>query len=303
MTLAIAVSDENDNAPFFPVTRQIHSVKENASPGSPVFIASARDLDNTGSVKYAITGQEFRIGETNGRVVTQRKFDYVTEREFSFLLTATDPSGRTASAEVIVKIGSQDEFPPVFEQPSYKYNVDQELAVGYILGRIHATDADEGPDGRVVYSMTTGGEYLRVKPETGGGAAQTLGHRHPQRGQQQRQGLPRSHLCGPGQHWESRQPEIFFSDHSRREDRHPPPGSCSTVSVRSGRLGPGPHHLAHPHPAHPRRRRLPLPQVLRQQVLAEAPDRRDWHWWRIWVRGPLARHRHDGQQRGDVSIP
>ena len=167
MTLAISVTDENDNAPFFPVTRQIHMVKENASPGSPVFIASARDLDNTGSVKYAITGQEFRIGETNGRVVTQRKFDFETEREFTFVLTATDPSGRTASAEVIVKIGSQDEFPPVFEQPSYKYNVDQELAVGYILGRIHATDADEGPDGRVVYSMTTGGEYLRVKPETG----------------------------------------------------------------------------------------------------------------------------------------
>merc|ERR1719273_1310291 len=167
MTLAISVTDENDNAPFFPVTRQFYSVKENASPGSPVFIASARDLDNTGSVKYAITGQEFRIGETNGRVVTQRKFDYETEREFSFVLTATDPSGRAASAEVTVKIGSQDEFPPVFEQPAYKYTVDQELAVGYIVGRIHATDADEGPDGRVVYSMTTGGDYLRVKPETG----------------------------------------------------------------------------------------------------------------------------------------
>ena len=167
MTLVIVVTDENDNAPFFPVTRQIHSIRENASPGTPVFVASAQDLDSTEVLTYTITGQEFDIGETNGRVVTKRKFDYETEREFSFVLTATDPSGRAASAEVTVKIESQDEFPPIFEQPAYKYTVDQELSVGYILGRVRASDVDEGPDGRVTYSMTTGAEYLRVKSETG----------------------------------------------------------------------------------------------------------------------------------------
>ena len=167
MTLVVNVMDENDNPPFFPVTRQIHSVRENASPGTPVFVASAQDLDSSAVLSYTVTGQEFAIGETNGRVVTTRKFDYENEREFSFVLTATDVSGRTASAEVSVKIESQDEFPPVFEQPAYKYSVDQELSVGYILGRVRASDADEGPDGRVVYSMTTGAEYLRVKPETG----------------------------------------------------------------------------------------------------------------------------------------
>jgi len=90
------------------------------------------------------------------------------EREFSFVLTATDMSGAVASSEVIVKIESQDEFPPTFDRPSgYKYTIDRELPVGHIIGRVHASDEDSGPDGRVIYTMTTGADYFMVNKDTG----------------------------------------------------------------------------------------------------------------------------------------
>ena len=156
MTLVVSVTDENDNKPYFPDSQQIHSVRENMSPGSPVFTAAALDLDVSDSIRYSITSQEFSIGETNGRVVTKRKFDYENEREFRFVLSATDMSGSIASAEVIVKIESQDDYQPIFERQSYKFTIDRELGVGHIIGRVHATDEDAGPDGRVVYSLITG---------------------------------------------------------------------------------------------------------------------------------------------------
>ena len=167
MTLVVSVTDENDNKPYFPVAQQIHSVRENMSPGSPVFTAAALDLDMSDTIRYSITSEEFSIGETNGRVVTKRKFDYESEREFSFVLSATDMSGSIASAEVIVKIESQDDFPPVFERQSYKFTIDRELGVGHMIGRVHATDQDTGPDGRVVYSLITGANYFSVHPDTG----------------------------------------------------------------------------------------------------------------------------------------
>ena len=170
-TIVVTVTDENDNAPEFAVDHQIHSVRENMSPGSPVFTARAIDQDQDDVIKYSITSEEFSIGETNGRVVTNRKFDYESEKEFSFVLTATDLKGRVASAEVLVKIESEDEYAPVFERPSYKYTLDRELPVGHIIGRVHATDQDSGPDGRVVYSLVTGGHYFTV---SGSGDLQVL---------------------------------------------------------------------------------------------------------------------------------
>ena len=69
--------------------------------------------------------------------------------------------------EIIVKIESQDEYPPSFERPSYKYTLDRELPAGHIIGRVHATDQDTGPDGRVEYSLVTGASYFTVNPDTG----------------------------------------------------------------------------------------------------------------------------------------
>ena len=167
MVLGVTVTDENDNAPIFPVSHQVHSVKENMSPGTPVFTARALDQDRNDIIRYSITSDEFTISETSGRVVTKRKFDYESEREFSFVLTAKDKADRVATAEVIIKIESQDEYPPVFERPSYKYTIDRELPAGHILGRVHASDQDTGPDGRVVYSMVTGADYFAINSVTG----------------------------------------------------------------------------------------------------------------------------------------
>ena len=167
MTVVVKVLDENDNAPFFPVRRQIHSIKENAAPGSLVFVAYARDLDTSDSLTYSITSDEFSIGETNGRVVSKRSFDYETEQAFSFILNVRDSAGAQASADITIKIESVDEYQPTFESPSYKFPVDRLYPAGHSLGRVKATDADAGPSGRVVYSPVSYNPYFKVDADTG----------------------------------------------------------------------------------------------------------------------------------------
>ena len=65
-------------------------------PGSPVFTARAADRDQEDVLRYSITSEEFSIGETSGRVVTRRKFDFEAEREFSFVLTALSSSSSSS---------------------------------------------------------------------------------------------------------------------------------------------------------------------------------------------------------------
>jgi protocadherin-16/23 len=178
ITLIIKVVDENDNTPFFPIPRQIHSVVENAAPGSLVFTARAVDLDGTDALRYALASgasNEFVLGETNGRLVTKRSFDYEQEQEFSLVITATDSAGSVATTDVTIRIESADEYYPAYDSTAYQYTLDHTYPVGHVIGRLRATDRDAGPDGRVVYSLRTSGStdlvtpdsYFHVDPDSG----------------------------------------------------------------------------------------------------------------------------------------
>ena len=167
--IVIRIIDENDNAPFFPVSRQIHTIKENQPPGSFVFMAYAQDLDTTDTLSYTIdNGSEaFKIGENTGRVISTRTFDYESEKEFRFVLIAADAAGSRATADVTVKVESVDEYHPVFESQSYKFSVDRVYPAGHILGRVKASDEDQGPGGRVVYSLASSDAYFNINPDSG----------------------------------------------------------------------------------------------------------------------------------------
>ena len=167
MTVVVRVIDENDNRPFFPVRRQIHSIPENSAPGSLVLVAAAEDLDSSDSLVYSISSEEFSIGQTNGRVVTKRSFDYEIEQEFNFQLLVEDSTGAKASADVTVKIESVDEYHPAFAAKQYNYPVDRLYPAGHIVGRVKATDQDAGPSGRVVYSVAPADGYFAVDSDTG----------------------------------------------------------------------------------------------------------------------------------------
>lgn len=182
----VYLTDENDNQPMFPVTEYLEFVGENEPIGVSVFMARATDLDKGkyGNLSYSIISSVpggyseideswkwFKVDETSGTVTTNSIFDYEQRNRYTFSLKATDFGGKSAIVKVRVIVDSRDEFSPQFTERTYRFVLSTpstgSLQVGYVIGHVCATDRDKGPDGRVVYQLTTQHPYLKINRTTG----------------------------------------------------------------------------------------------------------------------------------------
>ncbi|CAD6220367.1 GSCOCG00005022001-RA-CDS [Cotesia congregata] len=180
----IHISDVNDNSPKFPVHEYLEFVGENEPVGTRVFSARASDLDRGifGTVNYSIISAAasgftdiddswklFNVNPLTGTVTTGAIFDYEQRNRYAFTLRATDTGGRTAAVKVRVEIDSRDEFYPQFTERMYRFDLRNGLQTvpGTVVGHVTATDRDKGPDGRVVYQLTSQHPYFKLNRTTG----------------------------------------------------------------------------------------------------------------------------------------
>lgn len=182
----ITLTDENDNEPKFPVTEYLEFVGENEPVAVSVFTARATDLDKGkyGKLNYSIESSAasgysdvdeawklFKVDPITGVVVTNAVFDYEQKNRYTFTLKAMDIGGKSTRVKVRVMVESRDEFSPQFTERTYRFVLGTPssgaLPVGYVVGHVTATDRDKGPDGRVVYQMTTQHPYFKINRTTG----------------------------------------------------------------------------------------------------------------------------------------
>lgn len=169
----VVVKDENDNAPHFPVNRYFEFIAENAPIGSSVFTAHAIDLDKGyfGFVNYSIPSGEdmkkFSIDTKSGVVTTKVAFDYEVRQGYYFTIRVVDMGGKSATVNVQVNVESRDEFAPVFTKPDYYFPVSLNAEAGTIIGRVSASDKDEGPDGRVFYTLRAPSKLFKINRTSG----------------------------------------------------------------------------------------------------------------------------------------
>uniref|UniRef100_A0A6P7F7B9 Protein dachsous n=1 Tax=Diabrotica virgifera virgifera TaxID=50390 RepID=A0A6P7F7B9_DIAVI len=179
-TFQITLQDENDNEPKFPVSEYYEFVGENEPVGTAVFTVHATDADKGpfGQLTYSIvpsyaqldnSWKLFHIDPATGVVTTSTVFDYEQRSRYNFVVQAEDAGGKTTSVKVRVEIEGKDEFHPQFTERTYKLTLptSSALPVGYVVGHVTATDRDKGPDGRVVYQLTTQHAYFKVNRTTG----------------------------------------------------------------------------------------------------------------------------------------
>ncbi|KAK4886122.1 hypothetical protein RN001_002393 [Aquatica leii] len=182
----ITLNDENDNAPQFPVTEFLEFISENEPIGTVIFTAHATDLDKGpfGSLNYSIVSvgsnkylgiddawKFFHIDSNIGLVTTNAIFDYEQKNRYIFTIRASDIGGKYDTVKVRIEIESRDEFHPQFTERTYRFILatppSGSIPVGYVVGHVTATDRDKGPDGRVVYQLTTQHQYFRINRTTG----------------------------------------------------------------------------------------------------------------------------------------
>ncbi|KAL1282637.1 hypothetical protein QQF64_001440 [Cirrhinus molitorella] len=175
-SIKVHVSDENDNAPRFMQSVYDVYVTENNVPGAYIYAVSAVDPDvgQNAYVTYSILECEIQgmsiltyvsINSENGYLYALRSFDYEQIKEFSFMVHAKDSGAPelTANATVNVIIVDQNDNAPSIIAPLGKNGTAREhlprsAEPGYLVTRIVATDADDGENARLSYSILRGNE-------------------------------------------------------------------------------------------------------------------------------------------------
>ncbi|KAM7351502.1 dachsous cadherin-related 1 isoform 2-T2 [Cochliomyia hominivorax] len=179
----LSLRDENDNNPTFPVAEYIEFVAENEPVGTSVFQARASDLDRGayGLLNYTIeheaSGSDdiawklFRVDTQTGVITTNSVFDFEQRNRYDFILRAMDTGGKSSKVKVRIQIDSRDEYAPQFTERTYRFVMPSPssgyLPLGYEVGQVMASDRDKGPDGRVVYQLSSQHAYFKVNRTTG----------------------------------------------------------------------------------------------------------------------------------------
>ncbi|PWA27275.1 hypothetical protein CCH79_00018317 [Gambusia affinis] len=174
-SVAITITDTNDNIASFTKRKYEISVPENLEVNEMIAVLELIDLDEDEN-KQPI----FSIPSGNGNVfstksskdndcilVLKQALDYETQNNYTFTVRV-DERLQFSPAEnlnVTIKVTDVDE-PPVFTRSVYNFSVPEEQMEKPILGRIQARDPD-GIRKRIEYSILETGLPFRIDPTSG----------------------------------------------------------------------------------------------------------------------------------------
>ncbi|KAM7290979.1 cadherin-related tumor suppressor [Ixodes scapularis] len=170
VSLLVHVLDENDNPPVFDNATFAFSLAENEPPDTHVGKLSADDGDRgrNAELTFSLASNEndFAVDPRTGFVRTLRYFD----REKLLELTGHDTITMDAvvldsgiarlrgEAKVLVRITDVNDNAPVFSRPNYRASVSESAPLRSAVLRVSATDADQGPNGDVLYAIADGNQ-------------------------------------------------------------------------------------------------------------------------------------------------
>ncbi|XP_037254041.1 protocadherin gamma-A10-like isoform X1 [Falco rusticolus] len=161
----VEITDINDNAPSFQDTETELRMSETTAPGSRFPLAEAHDPDaGANSLQsYELSGDEhFSLavqagpgGDQRPELVLAKALDREEAAFHELVLRASDGGepARTGTARIRVAVLDANDNAPQFSQAEYTVRVPEDVPVGSVLITVTATDADEGLNGHVKYSL------------------------------------------------------------------------------------------------------------------------------------------------------
>lgn len=161
--VSVKVLDLNDNKPVFLSDKDDIKLPENAAVGQEVYLARARDLDSQINcrVTYNLSynpDEQFRISETSGVIYLNRPIRVEPGSILHVEVAATDGGEPQLSSKhsIMVTIQDVNDHTPVFDHTSYETSLLESTPVNDRFFALSATDADQGLNGRVIYTITEG---------------------------------------------------------------------------------------------------------------------------------------------------
>ncbi|KAM6055957.1 uncharacterized protein VSU04_010168 [Chlamydotis macqueenii] len=181
--IEVEIRDINDNAPSFREAEKELKMSETTAPGSRFLLAEARDPDSgpnslrgyelSGDEHFSLAVQAGPAGAQRPELVLAKALDREEAAFHELVLRASDGDdpARTGTARIRVVVLDANDNAPVFSQAEYTVRVPEDVPVGSALVTVTATDADEGMNGHVKYSMKTisdkASKIFQLDAETG----------------------------------------------------------------------------------------------------------------------------------------
>ncbi|XP_028314891.1 protocadherin alpha-8-like [Gouania willdenowi] len=163
--ILVEIIDVNDNAPKFPEENSTLEVFESAIVGSRFQIEGANDLDvGLNSLQsYKLNHNQYFRLETEefgeeGKLpflVLQKPLDREHTATHYLQLTATDGGKppKYATFNITIFVSDINDNSPVCDKPKYIVTTRENAPIGTFLLTVKASDADEGANGEVEYSL------------------------------------------------------------------------------------------------------------------------------------------------------
>ncbi|KAI4888420.1 hypothetical protein NFI96_021809 [Prochilodus magdalenae] len=171
----LEVKDVNDNSPEFDQSNYIAAIPENSPNDMFVLQAKVTDLDQggfVGTLRVVPDTAPFSISPDGSiKVKSSAALDRETNSSFEFQIEAKEnpPSDFSALATVSITLSDENDNTPEFGLPKYEGKVFTNQTVGMDIVKVEATDADEGPNGEISYSIGFGNDqaYFDIHKDTG----------------------------------------------------------------------------------------------------------------------------------------
>lgn len=135
-------------------------MSEGILPGSFVLNILASDIDDqeNSKLRYILTGdgaENFNLDKDTGSLKTITHLD--REKQSKYLLTAhvqdKEHSSWECSSQIELILSDLNDNAPFFSMPYYSVALPEDVEVGTLVTKVHATDADIGINRKIKYSF------------------------------------------------------------------------------------------------------------------------------------------------------
>ncbi|KAM9376011.1 uncharacterized protein KZ484_008514 [Pholidichthys leucotaenia] len=163
--IEVNIVDVNDNAPSFSARTQTIDIAESVLPGTtfPVLSAYDADVGKNGISTYKLNTNEYfslavHKGESvSAELVLRKALDREKQAAVKLILTALDGRipPKSGTSEIVINVMDINDNIPVFTKSLYKTSIQENAPTGATVVTVTATDADEGPNKDIVYSLNS----------------------------------------------------------------------------------------------------------------------------------------------------
>ncbi|KAJ7379361.1 hypothetical protein OS493_016595 [Desmophyllum pertusum] len=164
VSVNVTILDINDNKPVFSESIFTVTVVESLPIGSRFLNVTASDADIgdhallTWSIMSGNTGDVMAIEPSTGRLYNVGSFDRETTPEYFLMVKAKDAGKppKASSTNVRVRISDSNDNSPGFNNADYTFYTTENEPIGTSVGKVQASDIDNGTHAQLVYSIMSG---------------------------------------------------------------------------------------------------------------------------------------------------